>query len=307
MMAWPSSAPLLLSFLAQAAGSPSCAAPTSWANGTTYAAPSLRIVATTSVASCCNECGKTAGCAYFSYSNTSCALKATFGEPKLAAGVTSGSVNPGAPPRDYAHHDDVSLLAALRRLPRLPKPHWSWPINPTSTIPEYTRDPYVLEVARLMGSISFSAEFVRAEHVTDIVRACLAANVTQVGVHYWGMWRRFFPPKAPPTYTGPEEQAELARFESDLRNVSTWLAAANAALGGNVTVGIVMIDSEHFRTRPAGGGAAWNAAITAKHTKTFELAKRVLRARDDDVLVALPARAVEDRRFRHVRTVGRRR
>ena len=52
----------------------------------------------------------------------------------------------------------------------------------------YTKDLYVLEVARIMGSVSFSAEFASKEFVFDIVSACMAAKVTRVGVWYWGMW-----------------------------------------------------------------------------------------------------------------------
>ncbi len=38
-------------------------------------------------------------------------------------------------------------------------------------------------------------------------------------------------------------------------------------------VGLVMLDSEHFRTQ--GNGSKWDAAITAKHTATFRIAKAV--------------------------------
>ena len=42
-------------------------------------------------------------------------------------------------------------------------------------------------------------------------------------------------------------------------------------------VSLVMIDSEHFRTKGGEKNAslAWDAAITAKHTRTFRLAKTV--------------------------------
>ena len=137
---------------------------------------------THSAGACCAHCRAHAGCGYFSlYANGTCALKATFGEPLVSAGVTSGAVAKGPAPADYAHHDDPALLAALRSLPPLPKPHFSWPVMPTATIAEYTRDPYFLEVTRLTGSVSFSAEFATRPLVFDLVRAAQVANVSSIG------------------------------------------------------------------------------------------------------------------------------
>ena len=44
-------------------------------------------------------------------------------------------------PTDYSHHDDAQLLADLRALPKLAKPHFAWPILPTATVPEYAAPP----------------------------------------------------------------------------------------------------------------------------------------------------------------------
>ena len=124
-------------------GQPSvnCASVANWANETAYVGPSLKVLPGSSFTSCCEACVsfKSPQCAYFTFysGNASCALKAVFGEPKAFAGATSGMTANGPAPADYAHHDDPALLSDLRALPPLPKPHYSWPVMPTSTIPEY--------------------------------------------------------------------------------------------------------------------------------------------------------------------------
>jgi hypothetical protein len=47
-----------------------------------------------------------------------------------------------------------------------------------------------------------------------------------------------------------------------------------------VRVGLVMLDSEHFRTQPQGNASSmkWNAAITDKHTAIFNITKSVFPA-----------------------------
>ena len=158
--------PLLAVALARTAAAPPprAAQPTcSLANGTEYRAASLQTTPAPTAARCCALCEAVSGCAYFThFANETCALKATFGEPVLTPGAVSGATAAGPAPADYAHHDDPQLLAALAALPPLQKPHYSWPVMPTDTIPEYTKDKYFLEVARICGSVSFSAEFARA-------------------------------------------------------------------------------------------------------------------------------------------------
>ena len=158
--------PLLAVALARTAAAPPphAAQPTcSLANGTEYRAASLQTTPAPTAARCCALCEAVSGCAYFThFANETCALKATFGEPVLTPGAVSGATTAGPAPADYAHHDDPQLLAALAALPPLQKPHYSWPVMPTGTIPEYTKDKYFLEVARICGSVSFSAEFARA-------------------------------------------------------------------------------------------------------------------------------------------------
>ena len=147
-----------------AAPPPHAAQPTcSLANGTEYRAASLQTTPAPTAARCCALCEAVSGCAYFThFANETCALKATFGEPVLTPGAVSGATAAGPAPADYAHHDDPQLLAALAALPPLQKPHYSWPVMPTGTMPEYTKDAYFLQVARICGSVSFSAEFARA-------------------------------------------------------------------------------------------------------------------------------------------------
>ena len=53
----------------------------------------------------------------------------------------------------------------------------------------------------------------------DLVQACVAANVTKLGIHYWGMWKRIFPRGAPPNSHPNETQAELDLFKEKMTNV----------------------------------------------------------------------------------------
>ena len=55
--------------------------------------------------------------------------------------------------------------------------------------------------------------------VFDLVQACVDANVTKLGIHYWGMWKRIFPRGAPPNSHPNETQAELDLFEDKMTNV----------------------------------------------------------------------------------------
>jgi hypothetical protein len=191
-------------------------------------APLNRVPDTASAAACCDLCSAHAGCLYFTlYPNRTCVLLKSFGGPRVLAGAVSGSTVTRPAPVSFVRHTDPGLLAALKSLPRLPKPHYAWPILPTGDVGIYTSDPYVHEFSRISGAMSFSAEFANRERTFLLVRAAAAANAS-LGVHYWGMWKRIFPAGAPPTYNGPEASAELARFERLMRNASTWIADANA-------------------------------------------------------------------------------
>ena len=208
------------------------------ANGTVYdtqhvpgihPVPPLRVVAdTTSAAACCHLCSNVTGCLYFTlYPNQTCALLKSFGGPRVLDGAVSGSTVTHPAPVSFVQHDDSSLLAALESLPRLPKPHFAWPVMPTGDVGLYTADPYFAEFSRICGSVSFSAEFANRERTFLIVRAAAKANAS-LGIHFWGMWKRVFPAGAPPTYDGPEASEALARFEGLMRNASAWIDEANA-------------------------------------------------------------------------------
>jgi hypothetical protein len=273
---------LLLGLLLRlpAAGAPaSC----SLANGTAYdtlhvpglppVAPLRLAPGTPSAAACCALCQRHPGCTFFTlYQNHTCALLDSFGAPRVLVGAISGTNQPYPAPTSFVVHSDKQLLSSLKALPRLPKPHFAWPILPTGDVGLYVDDPYVHEFTRITGGISFSAEFANRERTFLIVKAAVAANAS-VGIHFWGLWRRLFPAGAPPTYDGPEAKAEMARFGSLMRNSSQWIAEANTAFGSTVQVGLIMLDVEHFRTQ--GNDSAWDRAITAKHAATYQLTKAI--------------------------------
>jgi hypothetical protein len=262
-----------------AAGAPAC----SLANGTAYdtlhvpgvppVAPLRLAPGTSSAAACCALCEQQHGCTFFTlYTNNTCALLDSFGAPRDLAGAISGTNQHYPAPTSFVVHSDKALLSSLKALPRLPKPHFAWPILPTGDVGLYTGDPFVHEFTRITGGISFSAEFTNRERTFLIVKAAAAANAS-VGIHFWGLWRRLFPAGAPPTYDGPEAKAAIKRFGSLMRNSSQWIAEANTAFGSTVQVGLIMLDVEHFRTQ--GNDSAWDRAITAKHTATYQLTKAI--------------------------------
>ena len=237
----------ILHLLAATAAAVGCAV----ANDTVYdtqhvpgldpTAPLKLVEDTSSVAACCQLCSSEAGCLYFTfYPNQTCALLNTFGGPRVLAGAVSGSTITHPAPVSFVRHDDPSLLNALKALPRLPKPHFAWPILPTGDVGIYTTDPYVAQFTRICGSISFSAEFANRERTFLIVRAAATANAT-LGIHFWGMWKRVFPVEAPPTYNGPEAAAALARFEGLMQNASAWIDEANARCAHALPAGEIIL------------------------------------------------------------------
>lgn len=236
--------------------------------GVDAVAPLELVGNTASAAACCRLCSAKVGCAYFTlYLNETCALLRSFGGPRVLAGAVSGSTVSHPAPVPFVQHDDPSLLDALKSLPRLPKPHFAWPILPTGDVGIYVSDPYVHEFTRICGSISFSAEFANRERTFLIVRAAAAANAS-IGVHFWGMWKRIFPAGAPPTYNGPESSAALSRFDGLMRNTSRWIDEANAQCV-HPTWRQIMSNLLFLISKRRAPGNHWHWMQTSKHRPTL--------------------------------------
>lgn len=142
-------------------------------------------------------------------------------------------------------------------------------------------DPVISDYARIVGSLTLDVEFDRwaqgGQRVANAVE--IVARVNGSLALYWTPWLfrepgavppapgvtplpRPFPVHAPPTYTGPEEEVELAGFTQRVTNLSVTIAQVNARLGTSVKITAVLLDQERFNVNQSEPlSSAWNLAI----------------------------------------------
>lgn len=162
--------------------------------------------------------------------------------------------------------DEVRVLAELRALPRLARTHYTWPMPAARLRPG---DPLLGEYARVAGGVGISGEWTSRIEADAAFFACRETGA-RIAINY-SPWHRKFLATAPPTTTGPSEEAELAMMRERLAAKRAWLDDFNARYAAKVAVGVILLDAERFTTKT--GDAAWNEALDRKYNLTFSVAK----------------------------------
>lgn len=181
-------------------------------------------------------------------------------------------VKPGAPATSRPAIDDATFLSWLRPLKPLPKVHYSFPIH--HDVLERPHDPLFYEYVRLTHAASLDGHWANQKDVEAAVRLCAAVNAAKpaipatLAVNY-APWHRHWRKGQPPTVTGSPEERELNFMHERLSRMKQWVAQANSALGVNIAISAVLLDTEEFHTRR--GDKLWNAAIEKKLNKTHRL------------------------------------
>lgn len=186
-------------------------------------------------------------------------------------------VPPAAPPAP-----DPSSIEALRMLPPLPKVHYNWSF-PAAFLNDAANDDRLREWVRISHSGVVWGELVKQAQLQKVMRMCREVNAgnpaipATVGLVF-RPFTNIFPPDAPPTYTGPEQNAEIALLRDRLNLIKGWVAQDNQAHGAPVSISCVILGSERFFIKEAGeeGAEAWNTAIDAKHDLTYLTVKHAL-------------------------------
>jgi len=179
----------------------------------------------------------------------------------LGASITSSS--PALP--QYAPNK-------LSTLPALPKPHHSWPL-PAGIA--QTQPQVYLDFVRITHSAPLDVLYSTQSDVESAVEACASAMASgtpaSVAVNFspWTVdlgW----PTGTAPTVEGSLESTAMQLYNIRATNVSQWLQQANSAHQTNVSVGVVMIDSESFELNESQPfDSPWNSAITRKHNLVY--------------------------------------
>lgn len=186
-------------------------------------------------------------------------------------------VPPAAPPAP-----DPTSIEALRMLPPLPRVHYNWSF-PAAFLNDASNDDRLREWVRISHSGVVWGELVKQAQLQKVMRMCREVNATNPAIpatvgFVFRPFTNIFPPDAPPTYTGPEQDEEIAFLTERLHLLKGWVAQDNQAHGSPVSVSCVILGSERFFVKAAGeaGAEAWNAAIDAKHNLTYLTVKQAL-------------------------------
>ena len=170
------------------------------------------------------------------------------------------------------------LVAMMAELAPLPKVHYSYPMHPT--LLGDPDSPLLYHYVRLTRSVGLSSaaknwQIATAVDVCDQINALGdgAARAT-IAINH-SPWHISYPASLPPTYTGPEADAEIAVYRTRLTAIRDQIAVQNALLDSDVTVGAILLNSERFYPKqPTEPGAAeYNVAILAKYTPFYDIAK----------------------------------
>lgn len=171
---------------------------------------------------------------------------------------------------------DAELLACLRELPRLHKPHWSWPFdgrlldNP-ELLAQTVR---ILGAAALPGAVSQQSPAGWQRRCAQAVAAMKQAGVHDVVLNYgcWGgSWLGSDPRLA---MRGEAGRLELQRIEQDLRQACDWLVVEAAKQAWQVNVVALWLDQETFQVQP--GDVSWNEGVKWVNDQTLDRVRRVL-------------------------------
>lgn len=172
------------------------------------------------------------------------------------------------------------LVTWMAELPPLPKVHYSFPLHPTLIAEPVT--PLLHQYVRLTRAISLSSQALDWQ-ISTAVTVCDQVNdlhdgglIATIAINH-SPWHESFPSDLPPTYTGPEHDAEIETYRQRLTSIRSKIAALNASRGTSISVSAILLDTERFYVKEPheAGAAEWNAAINAKYAPFFDIAKQL--------------------------------
>ena len=142
---------------------------------------------------------------------------------------------------------DDPTVNPLAGLPALPKVHHSWPLAVNFTDPAMR--PVLEDYARITHAVAAGALFwTPTQEVMDVAVEICAKTGAILEFEYspWGEDASPYPRDALPMYAGPEEAAEIALFTGRCQATKQLIAAANAKLGTNISIGALLLDQERW-------------------------------------------------------------
>ncbi len=158
---------------------------------------------------------------------------------------------------------DAAVYNKLIKLKPLPKPHYSWGLDP-----EFLDDPNnnekLYELARITHTICIKGEWVTQAQIDKCVYACAKVNMLKpsipstIGINY-SPWGRKFGKNLPPTDRGATYFDEISFFVERLNLIKSWVKAKNAYYKSNVEVGAILLDCERFYEKT--NDVAWNKGM----------------------------------------------
>lgn len=149
-------------------------------------------------------------------------------------------------------HDE--LLSELKKLPRLPKPHYAWPMSLSMV------DPIMREYARITGSVPL---WIRDDDIRTKLAADLCGEVDAtvcITAMPWYAWPN-------PLYSVFSEAEEISELKLQLVRKKRMIQDNGAS------VSIVVFDCERFDLR--GKSDAWKEAARLKYNLAYTCAKSV--------------------------------
>jgi hypothetical protein len=214
--------------------------------------------------------------------------------PLIIAVVVLGNYPAAAASAD--HLGAILSSNPLRNLPRLPRPHFSWPFpqvgatdHPGLTggylgnASEAFLDGFMHDYVRITGACPLGLTHTSQREVMTCAKLCAARAIVPTGcivINYSPWYAKF--PSHDPTVGGSAEAAEMTYFTGLLGNVSRWLAEAarrddGAAAAAAAGVGAVLLDQEKFSASPSSPFAALTA-LTRKCDLIYNASVRVFPA-----------------------------
>lgn len=175
--------------------------------------------------------------------------------------------------------DRAQLLAWMRELDPLPKVHYCWPVPQEMLI---EGDAVLYEYVRLTRSVGIFGMWKSQPAIEKAVEMCDAvthsdtAAPATIAINY-SPWHWRWPEDLPPTHTGPEHDEVIEYYYNLMSDIKEWLDQANARLGSDVQVSVLLLNTERFQVREENepNAEAWNAAIDDKYDSIFNVCKEV--------------------------------
>lgn len=177
---------------------------------------------------------------------------------------------------------DEQIVEWLSELEPLPKTHYSFAFPGAMLNEPVDSLTYQLayEYLRITGAFTFNVYSVRLDNTRRVLNA-----FEQIDALYpdrpcrlalkHSPWHHMWPRGLPPTDFGPDHDAEIEYFRSNLAQARSVIDQVNSEKGMNTEISVIFFDTEIFRPKSPDepGASEWNAAIDAKYNAFYNIAK----------------------------------